>query len=86
LNGSETIFEEEYIYDSFGNCTENRIYKVTVKGNGKRKERMTEYLRKNISTITITAGNIGLLLCRQTQRSISFLFAYQQRFRLTECI
>ncbi|MDB5200651.1 MAG: hypothetical protein JWQ27_60 [Ferruginibacter sp.] len=37
LNGSETIFEEEYTYDVFGNCTENKIFKVTVKGNGKRK-------------------------------------------------
>ena len=30
------------------------------------------------------AVNIGLLLCRQTKRSINFLFAYQQQFRLTE--
>ncbi len=26
----------------------------------------------------------GLLLCRQTKRSISFLFPNQQQFRLTE--
>jgi hypothetical protein len=37
LNGTATEFEEEYLYDSFGNCTENRIYKVTVKGNGRIK-------------------------------------------------
>lgn len=36
-NGTNTIFEEEYTYDRFGNCTENKIFKVTVKGNGKRK-------------------------------------------------
>jgi hypothetical protein len=37
LDGTETVFEEEYTYDSFGNCTENKIFKVTVNGNGKRK-------------------------------------------------
>ena len=30
------------------------------------------------------AANISLLLCRQTKRSISFLFAYHLQFRLTE--
>jgi hypothetical protein len=40
LNGTVTEFEEEYSYDSFGNCTENRIYKVTTKGNGKRKREL----------------------------------------------
>jgi hypothetical protein len=37
LNGTETIFEEEYTYDSYGNCTTNKIFKVMVKGNGKQK-------------------------------------------------
>lgn len=46
LNGSETIFEEEYTYDSFGNCTENKIFKVTVKGNGKRKRDIDRIFRK----------------------------------------
>ncbi|SJZ31933.1 RHS repeat protein [Sediminibacterium ginsengisoli] len=36
-DGSETTFEGEYTYDSFGNCTEENIFKVTVKKNGKRK-------------------------------------------------
>lgn len=36
-NGTETIFEAEYSYDSFGNCTENKIFKVIVKKNGQRK-------------------------------------------------
>jgi hypothetical protein len=46
LNGSETIFEEEYLYDSFGNCTENRIYKVTVKSNGKRNREIDRVFKK----------------------------------------
>lgn len=45
-NGTETIFEEEYTYDSFGNCTENKIFKVTVKGNGKRKREKDRFFRK----------------------------------------
>lgn len=49
LNGSETIFEEEYTYDSFGNCTENKIFKVTVKGNGKRKRESDRIFRKEYS-------------------------------------
>ena len=31
--------------------------------------------------MTKTSANIGLLLCRQTKHSISFLFAYRQQFR-----
>ncbi|MFL5742930.1 MAG: hypothetical protein ACJ75B_22110 [Flavisolibacter sp.] len=46
LNGSETIFEEEYLYDSFGNCIENSIYKVTLKGNGKRKREIDRVFKK----------------------------------------
>ncbi len=49
LNGTETIFEEEYTYDSFGNCTENKIFKVTVKGNGKRKRENDRIFRKEYS-------------------------------------
>lgn len=49
FNGSETIFEEEYAYDSFGNCTENKIFKVTVKGNGKRKRESDKIFRKEYS-------------------------------------
>jgi hypothetical protein len=43
---TETIYEEEYTYDSFGNCTEERIYKVTVKGNGKRKKDIDRVFKK----------------------------------------
>lgn len=46
FNGSETIFQEEYSYDSFGNYTENRIYKVTVKASGKRKREKDRILKK----------------------------------------
>lgn len=49
INGTETIFEEEYTYDSFGNCTENKIFKVTVKGNGKRKRDNDRIFRKEYS-------------------------------------
>ncbi len=49
LNGTETIFEEEYTYDSFGNCIENKIFKVTVKGNGKRKRENDRIFRKEYS-------------------------------------
>jgi hypothetical protein len=46
LDGSETIFEEEYAYDSFGNCSEQRIYKVIVKNNGKRKRERDRVFKK----------------------------------------
>jgi hypothetical protein len=46
LNGSETIFEEEYTYDKFGNCTENKIYKVTMRGNGNRKRKIDRIFKK----------------------------------------
>ena len=49
FNGSETIFEQEYTYDSFGNCTENKIFEVTVKGNGKRKRDNDRIFRKEYS-------------------------------------
>jgi hypothetical protein len=46
LDRTETIFEEEYTYDNFGNCTENKIYEVTVKGNGKRKREKDRIFKK----------------------------------------
>jgi hypothetical protein len=46
LNGTLTELEQEYLYDSFGNCTENSIYKVTVKGNGKRKREIDRIFKK----------------------------------------
>jgi hypothetical protein len=49
LNGTETVYEEEYTYDSFGNCIENIIFTVTVKGNGKRKREKDRNFRKEYS-------------------------------------
>ena len=49
LNGTETIFEEEYTYDNFGNCTEKKFYKVSVKGNGKLKHENDRTFRKDYS-------------------------------------
>jgi hypothetical protein len=49
MNGTETMFEEEYQYDRFGNCTENRIYKVTVKENGKQKREIDRVFKKQYS-------------------------------------
>jgi hypothetical protein len=46
LNGIVIEFEQEYWYDNFGNCTENRIYKVTIKGNGKRKREIDRVFKK----------------------------------------
>ncbi|HET6995077.1 MAG TPA: hypothetical protein VFI06_08860 [Chitinophagaceae bacterium] len=46
LDQTETIFEEEFTYDKFGNCTENIIYKVTVKENGKRKKKKDRIFKK----------------------------------------
>jgi hypothetical protein len=46
LNGTVTEFEQEYSYDSYGNCTENRIYKLTVKGNGKLKREVDRVFKK----------------------------------------
>jgi hypothetical protein len=46
LNGTVTEFEQEYSYDSYGNCTENRIYKLTVKGNGKLKRETDRVFKK----------------------------------------
>lgn len=46
LDGKETLFEEEYVYDKFGNCTENRIFKVTVKANGKHKREIDRIFKK----------------------------------------
>jgi len=45
-NGTETVFEEEYLYDSFGNCVDQKIYRVTVKRNGKRKKDLDRVFKK----------------------------------------
>jgi len=47
LKGTETIYEEEYTYDSFGNCIESRIYKVTIKANGNKKRDIDRVFKKH---------------------------------------
>jgi len=46
FNGTETNFEEEYTYDEYGNCTENKIYKVTYKASGKSKREIDRIFKK----------------------------------------
>jgi len=45
-NATEKISEEEYVYDNYGNCTENKIYKVTVKKNGKEIRKIDRIFKK----------------------------------------
>lgn len=47
FKGTATFYEEEYTYDSFGNCIENRIYKVTIKGNGNKKRDIDRIFKKD---------------------------------------
>jgi hypothetical protein len=46
FSGAVTNFEEEYIYDEFGNCTENKIFKVVYKANGKSKRKIDRAFKK----------------------------------------
>ncbi|MES1250135.1 MAG: hypothetical protein ABUL46_05590 [Chitinophaga rupis] len=46
LDGSRTLYNEEYTYDQVGNCTEEKIFKVTVKANGKQKRKIDRDFRK----------------------------------------
>lgn len=45
-DGSQRIYEYEYDYDSYGNCLEERIYKVIVQSNGKRKRERDRIFKK----------------------------------------
>jgi hypothetical protein len=49
FTGEATIYEEEYSYDSFGNCTESSIYKVTVKRNGNKKRKIDRIFKKDFT-------------------------------------
>jgi len=40
------ISEEEYIYDVYDNCIENKIYKVTVRKNGKENRNIDRIFKK----------------------------------------
>jgi hypothetical protein len=46
LNGTKTLFHEIYQYDSFGNCTDQEIYIVTTKSNGKQKLKLDRTFKK----------------------------------------
>ncbi len=47
-DGSKTLFEVEYIYDGIGNRIDEKIYKVTVKRNGKKKRDLDRHFQKQI--------------------------------------
>ncbi len=49
LTGTETDYEGEYTYDEFGNCTENKIFKVIYKANGKSKREIDRIFKKKYS-------------------------------------
>lgn len=49
FKGEETIYEAEYTYDNFGNCIESRIYKVTIKRNGRKKREPDRVFKKDFS-------------------------------------
>ncbi len=49
FRGTETIYEGEYTYDNFGNCLENRIYKVIMKRNGSKKRDIDRIFKKDYS-------------------------------------
>ena len=42
----KTGYSYEYTYDNYGNCTEQIIYKVTFKKNGKEKRKIDRIFRK----------------------------------------
>lgn len=46
FKGAETIYEYEHTYDDPGNCTEEIIYKITIKRNGKRKREIDRVFKK----------------------------------------
>jgi hypothetical protein len=49
FKGEETIYEYEYSYDSFGNCIEEKMYKVTVKRNGNKKRNIDRIFKKDFT-------------------------------------
>ncbi len=49
LDGTLTHYEADYTYDSLGNCTEEIIYKVTFKRNGKPQRSTDRIFRKAYS-------------------------------------
>lgn len=49
FKGEQTIYEEEYSYDSFGNCIESKIYKVTIKRSGNKKRHIDRVFKKSFT-------------------------------------
>lgn len=45
-NGTETIYEDEYTYDIYGNCTEQKSFKIILKRNGKQKRENDRIFKK----------------------------------------
>lgn len=45
-NGSVTNYAYEYTYDKYGNRTEQKIYKVTIRPNGKKKKEIDRIFKK----------------------------------------
>jgi hypothetical protein len=46
LNGSKTLFEEDFKYDAAGNWIENNIYEITIKKGKKKRKPDRQFIRK----------------------------------------
>ncbi|MEZ2334944.1 hypothetical protein AB6735_04890 [Mucilaginibacter sp. RCC_168] len=49
LNGSVNLYECEYKYDKTGNWTEQKIYKTTLKPNGKKERQLDRFFKREIT-------------------------------------
>lgn len=38
INGKVKVYEQDFKYDAFGNCIENRIFEIVTNSNGKEKK------------------------------------------------
>lgn len=47
-NGSNTLYEHEYIYDEMGNWKDEKIFIVEVKSNGKHKKKLNRHFSRLI--------------------------------------
>jgi hypothetical protein len=46
FNGTETLYEEQYLYDAVGNSIEETIYNVVVTPKGKRKKKLDRVFKR----------------------------------------
>ncbi|MCS3737571.1 hypothetical protein [Mucilaginibacter dorajii] len=46
FNGTQTFYTAKFDYDNKGNCTNETIYKVTIKPNGKQKQEINRNFKK----------------------------------------